>query len=545
VSTKNRLAAAARFASDAFPSSIRHPVEQSTADAWPELRPLGAADPPVIEPDDFPQPFNEIVRAVSESSETPAAMAGLTLLGILAVATQRKFQVRSDGQHCEPLSLYCLTAMAPGERKSSVLRFLRQPLTAWETQQREELTPIIREKAAARKAAEARAQLLSTQAAKADDSIARQDLVREVVKLQGEMPEVPSLPMLTTSDVTLEALAVEMSRQDERMGVVADEGGIFEILAGLYSRGVPKLDLALQGFDGGEVRVVRSGKDAITLFRPALSMVLAVQPSVLQEAAENKAFRGRGLIQRFIFAVPKGRLGYRDLPQQPIPIPDSIPGLWQDLVFSLLGQEQQRDDAGQPVARTITLEPDAAAIWKGFQRAMEQQMQPEGRWAFETGWASKFPGAVARIAALLHAGSCADTRTAPDRIPITTATMQRAVNLAWKLEKHALAAFSLAGLNADEKLAVKITQWLRREQLTTFTVRDAAFGVNSGRNCRDLEGAVEVLTQHGWIRPATAVPFNEGERRGRGRPKGTAFEVHPRAQQPDKNDRNRHSVGGG
>jgi len=208
--------------------------------------------------------------------------------------------------------------------------------------------------------------------------------------------------MLTTSDVTLEALAAEMSRQDERMGIVADEGGIFEILAGLYTRGVVKLDLALQGFDGGEVRIVRSGKDPITLLRPALSMCLTVQPSVLQEAAENKAFRGRGLVQRFIFTIPKGRLGFRTLPDCPAKVPDEIPRLWGRIVGRLLNQEQQRDDAGQPVARTIILTREAAVIWKNFQRQMEPEMQPGGRWAFETGWASKFPGAVARIAAVMH-----------------------------------------------------------------------------------------------------------------------------------------------
>jgi hypothetical protein len=521
------------------PSQLQQPQagqrdgEQAVVPApWPELVPLAAADPPEIEPDDFPAPFNDIVRVVAESGETPAAMAGLTLLGILAVAAQRKFQVRSDGQHCEALSLYCLTAMAPGERKSSILRILRQPLTAWETARREELTPLIRERAAERKAAEARIAVLQTKAAKVDDSTQRQDLVREIVALQNELPEVPAFPMLTMSDVTLEALAVEMSRQDERMGVVADEGGIFEILAGLYSRGVPKLDLALQGFDGGEVRVVRSGKDAITLLRPSLSMVLTVQPSVLQEVSENKAFRGRGLIQRFIFAVPKGRLGYRQLPENPMAVPERLSQMWQRVVSGLLNQEQQRDDAGQPVARTITLEPAAATVWKAFQREMEPTMQPGGRWAFETGWASKFPGAVARIAAVMHGGLCSGRGVEPDSMPISAELMQKAVSLAGKLEKHALAAFSLAGLNDDEKLALKIARWLQARGEQIVTLHEILRGPCTGVGRQEMDGALKLLTQCGWIR-------NAGKRQphGGGRP-SEQIEVNPAiARAADKTDK--------
>jgi hypothetical protein len=493
---------------------------------------LGAAEPPEIEPDDFPVPFNDIVRVVAESGETPAAMAGLTLLGILAVATQRKFQVRSDGQYCEALSLYCLTAMAPGERKSSVLRVLREPLQAWEKARREELTPLIRERAAERKTAEARVAILQQKAAREEDSIQRRDLVREIVALQNELPQVPNLPMLTTSDATLEGLAFEMNRQDERLAIVSDEGGQFEVLSGLYTKGAVKLDLALKGIDGGEVGVVRSGREPIILTRPALTFVLTVQPSVLQEAASNKAFRGRGLIQRFIFAVPKGRLGYRQLPENPPAVPERISQMWHRAVVGLLNQEQPRDDAGQPLARTITLEPAAGAIWKAFQREMEPTMAPGGRWAFETGWASKFPGAVARIAAVMHCGLCSGRGVEPDSMPISAELMQKAVSLARKLEKHALAAFSLAGLDDDEKLALKIARWLQARGEQVVTLHEVLRGPCTGMSRQEMDGALELLTQCGWIR-------NAGKRQphGGGRP-SEQIEVNPAiARTADKTDK--------
>jgi len=55
-----------------------------------------------------------------------------------------------------------------------------------------------------------------------------------------------------------------MADNDEKMSVLSDEGGIFDILAGRYNGGIPNLDLFLQSHSGSSVRVDR-GSSAITV----------------------------------------------------------------------------------------------------------------------------------------------------------------------------------------------------------------------------------------------------------------------------------------
>lgn len=488
--------------------------------AWEPLIPITAPEPPEILPEDLPFPLSQFAGELTAASETPGALAVMGILGVLAVCVQKRFRVQNDGQHSEQLSLYLLSAAMPGERKSSVMKAIREPLSLWERMEAERLQPEIAEVSSRRKTDEARIVYLRGQSAKNNDPQERAILVSELMSLERDLPEVPAVPVLTTSDATLEGLALAMRSQGERMAVVSDEGGQFENLAGIYTSGQVKLDLALQGFDGGEVRIVRAGREPVVLKNPALSFALSVQPAVLQQACSNPAFRGRGLVQRFLFACPGQRVGYRELPDVAPQVSAVSRGAWESIVLRLLNEQQAVNDFGEPVARSINLERAAAHVWKSYQREMEPQNRPGGRWHFETGWASKFPGSVARIAGVLHCAMTAHSRCSPDAVLLSESTMQAAVSLGRKLEQHALKAFSLAGLNDVEKLAAKIAGWLQQKQATGVSRRDIQRGPCSGLSREEMADALDLLADNHWLRvraPKTGAP---------GRPSGE-YDVNP------------------
>src|SRR4029078_5142104 len=110
-----------------------------------------------------------------------------------------------------------------------------------------------------------------------------------------------------------------MADNGEKMAILSDEGGIFDILAGRYSNGVPNLDLFLQAYHGSAYRVDRGSRPAVFLKRPALTLGLSPQPSVLRGLAGAPGFRGRGLLARPCFALPESTLGRRTLDSRPIP----------------------------------------------------------------------------------------------------------------------------------------------------------------------------------------------------------------------------------
>jgi hypothetical protein len=67
---------------------------------------------------------------------------------------------------------------------------------------------------------------------------------------------------------------------------------------------------------------------------PAITVGLAVQPDVIRGLAEKPGFRGRGLLGRFLYALPPSLLGHRD-PDSP-PVPDEIRAAYRANVIALL-----------------------------------------------------------------------------------------------------------------------------------------------------------------------------------------------------------------
>jgi hypothetical protein len=492
----------------------------AAAQGWPELRSLSGPEPAEILTSDLPGVLGQIARAIQQHSETPGALSVFCILGIIATAVQRKFQVKLDGEHRETLSLFLLCALAPGERKSAVLEIVRQPLTKWESEKRIELAPIIRELSEETEVLNARVSQLRSRAGKTDDVHERRQLLEEIVECCKSMPVIPSYPTLTTSDATPEALGRLMARQGERMTVVSDEGGIFETIGGRYARGIANVDLFMQGFSGSPWQNDRA-KEQIRLRHAAISIVLCVQPSVIFGAIENEVFRSRGFVQRFLLCMPVSRLGFRKL--TPVAIPQSILMRWQDIIMKLCNEPQHEDDSGELIARTILLTPEAEGIWKRFQREMEVAMRPGEEWDFETGWCSKAPGAIGRLAAVIHSGLCAARGRSPDDVPIDASIMTAAVSLGRKIAEHTRVAFRGAGVDRGVKLANKVASWLERERPESFSSRDLQRQVCNGERLeeQELTRAIEELQEAGWIRPLESQSSERGGRPSR------RWEVHP------------------
>src|SRR5581483_10312381 len=98
--------------------------------------------------------------------------------------------------------------------------------------------------------------------------------------------EVPPIPRLVADDITPEAAATLLAEQKGRLAIISAEGGIFDIIAGRYSK-LPNMDLWLKGHSGDSLKVDRKGRPPEYIPRPALTLGLMVQPSVLDAIAAN------------------------------------------------------------------------------------------------------------------------------------------------------------------------------------------------------------------------------------------------------------------
>lgn len=429
---------------------------------WPEPLLPGTSRVPDIEARLLPSWAGDMAATIAESTQTPPALAVLTVLSVLAAVLQRRYEVAPHGDdYREPLSLWAMVVLGSGNRKSAVYRAATQPLVDWEKRQRDRMRSEIARVAAQRDVIGKRIEMLKQQAGREDDSKRRQQLQDEIAALREEMPDEVFAPRVFTGDVTAERLQQLLVEQDERIAVLSDEGGIFSLMAGSYSGGGGSIDVYLQGHAGSAMRVDRAGRLA-HVDRPALSFGLALQPGILQDTGKARRFRDSGLMARFLYAVPRSTVGQRDVRQR-VALDEGVRAEYERQVQLLL--EGVHRPIGAP--RVLPFNADALGEWLDLAEEIERGQGEGGRWQHMADWTSKLPGAVARIAALL---ALAEHGTAVESVPLRS--VRRAVALARRLVPHAEAAFALMGAADAETDAQAVLSYLQRHQPDAITRRE-------------------------------------------------------------------------
>ena len=473
-------------------SRVGNGGEGSGSDAWPPIVPFSAMPVDQMPEDLLPGPVGDMARAVAAATETPIEMAVMTGLGIVAASVAGKVQMCPSPGYVEPLQIYTATALTSGNRKTAVIAEMAAPLREAEARLAAQIAPERKRLQSARKTAELTIERLRKRAAGAPDAGA---FTAEIAQREIELPEVPNVPRFWTQDVTPERLGAMMAENNGRMAVISDEGGIFDILAGRYSKTAsPNLDLFLQAHSGSPVRVDRGSREPVLLNAPSLTLVLTPQPDVLRSLSEHKAFRGRGLLARFLFVLPPSLVGHRK--HQTVPMPRFTQDAYHGCVTSLLNLAAVSD--GLPFSLRFSRE--AFAQWREFRLAVERQMAEDGRLHDLQDWGSKLPGAVARIAGGIHCSLYSGRSLAPE---IDRDIADVAIRLGELLITHATAAFGI--MQKPEKIehAEKLLAWILRNGNPEFNLREM-FRSHQSRfgEMAAMMPSVLLLQDHGYIRPA-------------------------------------------
>jgi len=499
------------------------PGQVCVANEDPEPFPLDDPEPPAMPPRLLDGWLARMAEEIAEATETPIELPALLCLSAVATAAQGRFSVRPEPGYFEPVNLWTAPAMKSGQRKTAVHKLATGPLVDWERAERKR-TAEERQKAESKaKTLQTRITRLRAKCAAEDDPQKRDELQKEIEGVEASVPRVPVPPRLFTQDVTPEHLGTMMTEQNERMAILSDEGGIFDVLAGRYSNGVPNLDLFLQSHSGAPVRVDRGSRPPVVLDHPLLTMGLSPQPDVLKALSTKPGFRGRGLLARFLYALPKSRMGYRAL--EPRRIPDDVALRYADGLLALLRVTLRYDAAAETAyPHVLALDGPAYGVWKDHQRRVEVQLREGGRFAGMTDWAGKLPGAVVRLAGLLHCVRWVQEPGNPVDRPIDADTMERAARLGDILADHALAVFDLMDGGGALEAARHIWRHVQERTLTDFTFSELWHPLRGTfRTTADIEPAIDVLLDHNLILPT------EERRPGKRGRRGRRFRTNPRA----------------
>ena len=325
--TREKLAELVKATPDWTPTAVR---------PWPEIASFDVVDLPAFPTHALPNVLQHWVEAESHATQTPADLAGLLALAVCSATIARRVVVEPRPGWREPVNLFVAVLLEPGNRKSAVFADAMRPLRELEAELIEAARPTVAREQSDRRQSEARLRKLEKLAAEKGDAEARHEAGNLAAEL-AEQPE-PVLPRLIVDDATSEKLGMMLAEQGGRIASMSPEGGVFDLMAGLYSKsGIPQFGVYLMGHSGDDLVTDRVSRKSVRVERPALTCAYAMQPAVIEGLAENAAFRGRGLLARFLYAAPQSWIGQRKI--APAPVSDAVREAYRQTVRTLADLE--------------------------------------------------------------------------------------------------------------------------------------------------------------------------------------------------------------
>lgn len=465
----------------------------------------------------FPPAIENYIKQLANFTETPIEMAGMLALSVIATTIHDKYVIEPKPGYQEPLCIWICVAMAPANRKSEVIKKLTAPLNRFEACKEKEWTPIIQRRRCELKVRQESVQSLVKKLASEQDENERESLRNKIEFEESNLPTIPVLPRILAGDVTPEKLAVLMGDQRGCMSIIYDEPSIFSIITGRYSKGVPNLEIFLQGHSGTKVCVDRQNKDPVLIPEAVLTMGVTVQPQVLKDLAEKDGLRERGLLARFLFSMPKTMLGSRS--GDKLPIEKDVSDEYERVINAILSRISEDGTSEDSKRSILRFSSKAKEKYLDLFKTIEQQLSEEGLFGHVQDWGGKLLGALVRVSGLIHVIKYADddpnSREVdfPDKID----------DFMEFLVGNALNVFSYMSIDIDKEGAKCVLNWIKRKKKEEFTARDCYRDLRQRFPTRsDLDKPLGILIEHGYIKGTNS----HSEIKPVGRPK-EEYEVNP------------------
>ena len=240
-------------------------------------------------------------RATAANVQCADAMAAQSVLSVASLSAQALADVLLPYGQTRPLSLFCLTIAASGDRKTSADLEAMVPVIKRERQLRNEYEPLAKRHAVEHAAWRAEKAKIERDL-KLKDRLARQKALEEL----GPEPEAPIKPVLTLNESTAEGLAKHMAILPGALGIFSAEGGQFLNGHGFSAETKMRTAASFSSlWDGRGLRRLRAGDGLIDLHGRRLAAHLMVQPEAAADVLNDPVLRDQGFLSRFLIAAPE------------------------------------------------------------------------------------------------------------------------------------------------------------------------------------------------------------------------------------------------
>jgi len=459
-----------------------------------ELLPLV---PPVAAPRPYPVAalgpvLSAATECIASKCQCAPSLAAQSVLGVASLATQRLADVRMPYGQTRPLSLFCVTVAASGDRKSTVDNEALIPVRMHEKNLKQQYDSAYGAWKVGHSAWAAEYRKIEN-----DKRLDRTNREAEL-KALGSAPVEPIKPLLTAPEPTVEALAKHWPVLPGALGLFSAEGGQFTGGHGFGPDHRLKTAASLSSlWDGSGIRRLRAGDGIADLPGRRLALHLMVQPDAAAAFLSEPILRDQGLLSRILVAAPDTLAGKREWKKGVDGLADAM-RRYVAVILDLLERPASASNAAgnELTPRALDLSAESEAVWGAFYNRIEKAQAADGALEGLRDVAGKAAENAARVAAVL---TVVERPEAPD---IQAPEMRAGCEIAgWYVAE----ALRLAGAHRQSPIlrnAIKLLEWLRAKGKTEITRSEIMqFGPSAVRTKSEAEAALTSLEEHGWLVP--------------------------------------------
>jgi hypothetical protein len=467
-------------------SRVRERVREK-GESWPEPVPL--ANVPEAEPfpvELLPGRLAQFARDAGEALACPVDYLAVPLLAIAgaAIGASRALEIKAGWW--ERPSLYAAVVGPPGCGKTPSLKLAAGPVYA-EQERRLKLWKYAK-------------------------------LAWEESESEEKGPR-PILQPVFVSDITTEALAPILQDSPRGVAMIRDELTAWVNSLDQYrarGRGADR-QFYLAAWAGEPVSVHRKNQDDGPLFvpHPFLSVAGGLPPDLLERFRGERAIRD-GFLDRILFAFPEPPPATEENWRC---VSEEAAEAWNETLAALLTLEGEQAREGGMRPRFVHLTADGKIAWKGFTRALANEMNADTFGECLRGPWSKLRSYGARLALIIHLlRKTADETKGED---VDGESMERAAALVKYFQSHARKVYAAMGSGRDLEDARRVLDWIVRRGEPSFTW-NGCYRDLGDHNPEGIGKALQTLEDFGHIRERLQ------DRQGTtGRKPKPAYEVNP------------------
>ena len=248
--------------------------------------------------------LREMVTGIAETTGTDPAMTATSILSAISYCFTNRYRMQGKADHSEPPMIYSFIVAEPSERKSPVVKFIKNPFVDFELKYNQEHAEEFHRSEAMKKKLLLEADKLEKEGSKDVDQIAK-------LRTQAEQMVDIGRRRIAVDDITPESL-IQLMGRNRSLLMISDEAGMLGNFAGRYSNNnIANMDMILKAWSGESFFCDRATKESIQISNPCLSISLAGQPYLWDSMISNSVFRNSGLLARFFYCFPKSKVGTR------------------------------------------------------------------------------------------------------------------------------------------------------------------------------------------------------------------------------------------